>query len=101
MIKVSLEFLSWLSDVLEIEGSGNSLRFEMNVEKGCTVKQLLLQMAAVYPRLGQSVYDANLHKLNEKVCVFCNGRQLELQEGLMTRLKDRDSLVFVPVIQGG
>lgn len=101
MVKVSLEFLSWLSETMEFEQSGNSLCFELYIEEGYTVKDLLLHIAAGHPRFEQSVFDVKLQKLSEKVCIFHNSRQLELENGLETRLKDGDSMIFVPVIQGG
>jgi molybdopterin converting factor small subunit len=73
----------------------------MNVEEGLTLKQLLLQISSKYPRFEQSVFDIGLQKLDEKVCIFHNGRQSELENGIETILKDGDCLVFLPFIQGG
>lgn len=77
MIKIRLEFLSWIAETLEIEGSDNSQRFELNIEEGNTVKDLLLHIATKYPRFERSVFDINLQKLNEKVCIFYNNCSLE------------------------
>ena len=101
MIKINLEFLSWLSETLVVQASGGSLRREQQVEEGQTVRHLLVQLATQYPRFEQSVFDTNLQKISEKVFILYQGRLLELADGLETQLKDGDSLVFVPVIQGG
>jgi molybdopterin converting factor small subunit len=101
MIKIKVEFISWLSEVLESEGSANSRSLEMDVEQDSTVQHLLLQIAARYPRFRQSAFDSGLQKLNENICVFRNDRLLELDNGLQTGLKYGDKIVFVPVFPGG
>ena len=101
MIKINLEFLSWLSQTLGIEESSGSLRFDLEVEGASSVRELLAQMAGRYPGFAQAVFDTRLQKLDDKVCIFFNGRQLELENGLETRLQEGDSLVFLPLIQGG
>ncbi len=101
MIKINLEFLSWISQTIEVDVPGNSLHRALKAEDGCTIKTLLHQTAAGHPRFEQLVFDIKLQKLNEKVCVLHNGRQVELENGLETRLKDGDSLVLVPFLEGG
>ncbi|HEX7474852.1 MAG TPA: MoaD/ThiS family protein [Dehalococcoidales bacterium] len=101
MIKINLEYLSWLSETLVVQGSGESLRREQEVEEGQTVRHLLVQLANQYPRFERSAFDTKLQKISEKVFILYQGRLLELADGLETQLKDGDSLVFVPVIQGG
>jgi molybdopterin converting factor small subunit len=101
VIKINLEFLSWLSETLVWEGSGGTSIREQEIEEGQTTRQLLIQLANQNPRFRQSVFDIKIQKLNEQVFILYNGRLLELAEGLETRLKDGDSLVFVPAIQGG
>jgi molybdopterin converting factor small subunit len=101
MMKIKVEFKSWLSEMLETEGSANPRNLEMDVEEDSTVKQLLLQLAARYPRFRQSAFDSGLQKLNENICVFRNDRLLELDNGLQTALSNGDEIVFIPIFQGG
>ncbi len=101
MSKVRLEFLSWLTDALGAERAVNEVVLEQEIKDGNTVKELLVGLAARYPRFKQTVFDSKDHKLKAGVCILYNGRQLELEDGLETRLKDRDALVFVPVVAGG
>lgn len=101
MIDINLEFLSWLSEIMGSQGTHNSAKCKQIVEEGSMVKDLLKKIAAGNPRFGQMVFDVDHEKLNETVCILINTRQLELVNGLETRLKTGDSLVFVPVIQGG
>lgn len=101
MSKVSLEFLSWLADTVAPGRTANELVLEREIKDNSTVKELLLGLATTYPRLKQAVFDVKSQKLNSGVGIFYNGRQLELVNGLETRLKDHDALIFFPVIAGG
>lgn len=101
MIKIKLEFLSWLSKTISIKDTGGSVYHEEEVNEGQTVRDLFLHLANQHPRFEQLVFDKKTQKINEKVFIFYNGKLLELAEGLETRLKEGDSLVFIPVIQGG
>jgi molybdopterin converting factor small subunit len=100
--KVSLEFLSWLADIVAPSGrTDGRLVIEREIKDDSTVKELLLALARTYPRFKQAVFDVRSQKLNGGIGIFYNGRQLELADGLETRLKDRDALVFYPIIAGG
>jgi molybdopterin converting factor small subunit len=102
MSKVSLEFLSWLADTVASSGrTAIGLVLEREIKDDSTVKELLLGLANTYPRFQKAVFDARSQKLSGGIGIFYNGRQLELANGLETRLKDRDALVFYPIIAGG
>jgi len=101
MSKVRLEFLSWLTDTLDVKGAGDGLILEQEIKDGNTVKELLMRVAAAYPRFSQTVFDIKSQKLSSGVRIFYNDCQLELVNGLETKLNDHDALIFVPVIAGG
>lgn len=100
MSRVSLEFLSWLTETVG-QPSVNELALDWEINDNSTVKELLAGLAQAYPRFKQAVFDIRGQKLNAAVGIFYNGRQLELVEGLETRLKDRDTLTLFPVLAGG
>jgi molybdopterin converting factor small subunit len=101
MIKVKLEILSWLSETLDIEETCSGFYLELAVKESSTVKDLLQQIATQHPRFKQLVFDTNHRRLDEKVSLFYNNSPLELGKGLETLLHEGDSLVLVPLIQGG
>lgn len=101
MSKIRLEFLSWLTDALDVERTGNDVVLEQEIESGNTVKELLIRLAATNPHFAQTVFDVKSQRLSDGVHIFYNGCQLELLNGLETKLKDHDALIFVPVIAGG
>ena len=90
MSKVRVEFLSWLTDTLGIEGTDDEVNLDQEIEGGERVRDLMSQLALKYPRFGQIVFDVEAQKLTEWVCVFFNGRNLELADGLETKLSNGD-----------
>ncbi len=101
MSKVRLEILSGLTETLGIEGTSDVVSLEQEIEEGKTVRDLLNRLAARYQRFGQVVFDVKAQKLTERVSIFFNGRNLELVNGLATKLSDGDTLTFVAPIVGG
>ena len=101
MSQVHLEFLSWLRDMVDIEGISDGVIIEQKIEEKKTVRHLVNQLAVRYNRFGQVVFDVKSQKLTGRVSIFLNGCHLELLNGLETNLKDGDVLTFVPPIKGG
>lgn len=101
MSKVRLEVLSQLTETLGIEGTSDNVSLEQEIEEDETVRDLLNRLATRYQPFGQVVFDIKAQKLTERVSIFFNGRNLELANGLRTKLSDGDTLTFVTPIAGG
>ncbi len=101
MSKVRLEILSWLTETLGIEGTSDHVSLDQEIEEDKTVRDLLNRLATSYQPLVQTVFDVKAQKLTNRVSIFLNGRNLELVNGLRTKLSDGDTLTFVPPIVGG
>lgn len=100
MSKVNLELLSWLTETVG-RPSVNEYTLVWEIKVNSSVKDLLASLARAYPRFKQSVFDTKSQKLNAAVGIFYNGCQLELVEGLGTRLKDGDTITMFPALAGG
>ena len=98
---VRLEILSSLVEALNIESKRDSIILEQEIGEGMTVREILQRLAVRYERFGQIVFDVRDQKLNEGVNIFFNGSNLELADGLATRLGDGDVLTFIAPIVGG
>ncbi len=102
MGRVRLEVTPWLGETLgmaktseePIPGQGSDVA-------DSSVKSLLSQLSGRYQWFDEIVFDTKTQRLTGKVVLFLNGRDLELSEGLETRLNDGDVLTFVPLIVGG
>ena len=101
MSKVRLEILPGLIETLGIEEGSARVGLEQEIEEGETVSHLLKRLATRYQPFGQVVFDVKAEKLTERVSIFFNGRNLELADGLRTKLSDGDILTFLAPVAGG
>jgi len=101
MAKVRVEVLSAFAEVLGIPSASEESIPESDEGHGLSVKDLVERLAARYQYFGDEAFDRNTRELTGTVAIFHNGRALELSSGLETKLKDGDTLTFVPVIAGG
>lgn len=93
--------MSSLAETLGMAGTSEEIIPEPENEGDKSVRGLLNRLAAKHQHFGQIVFDINAQKLTGRVLIFFNGRDLELVDGLETRLNDGDTLTFVPLIEGG
>lgn len=101
MGKVRIEVMSPLAETLGVELKRESAVLDRQIEAGATVRQVINGLLDEYPRLVNTIFDVRAQKLTEKVNIFINGRNLELENGLATELNDGDALTLVTPIVGG
>ena len=73
----------------------------LNREEGCSVKNLVTEIARELPELKRSLIDSQLEDPSPNALILVNGREISVLDGLETRLMDGDEVVFVPVVHGG
>ena len=101
MSTVRLEILSSLAETLGHELKSDSFVLEQETGEGETVRDMLNSLNASYPRFIEVIFDVRAQKQTERVNIFLNGRNLELENGLATILHEGDTLTFVTPITGG
>jgi len=74
-----------------------TLRFEWPVALTTLVEKTVEQM----PELRSSLIDPESGEPRKTMLVLVNGREISVLNGLKTRVKDEDEVVFVPVVHGG
>lgn len=101
MGKVRVEVMPWLGETLGMAATSDEVIPESENEGDESVRSLLNRLCARYQLFDQFVFDNNTRQLTGKVVIFLNGCDLELGDGLDTKLSDGDTLTFVPLIVGG
>ena len=101
MSKVHLEILSSLVETIDTNIKKDKIILEQEIEEGITVNGLLNRLSIKYQRFGEVIFDVKAQKQTERVNIFLNGRNLELENGLSTILSDNDTLTFITPIVGG
>jgi molybdopterin converting factor small subunit len=92
---VNIRFIGSLRS--ESGKSGLKLDFQRNIP----LREVLKILAEKKPNLGRALVGAELDDPRLNALVIVNGKEISVLEGLDTMLKDRDEIVFVPVLHGG
>ena len=70
--------------------------------KGCvSIGELVHEIVKEVPELKRSLIDQQLEDPRPNALILVNGREISVLNGLETKLKDGDEIVFVPVVHGG
>ena len=96
-----LDVFPSLAEALGMEGTMEEVLSEQEIEAGYSLRDLLNRLFARYHRFDQIVFDVNSQELTEEVVIFINGRNINLVDGLESRLSDGDALTIVPYMEGG
>lgn len=80
--------------------SGKS-EMTLDFEKNVPLKEVLRRLAEKKPKLGRALVDLELNDPRLNALVIVNDKEISVLDGLDTMLKDRDEIVFVPVLHGG
>jgi hypothetical protein len=101
MIKVSLELVGWTAPAPEIPECNGRKSVVIEVCDGATVHDMFITMAVKYPALVRDIYDLESRKINSRINMFVNGEFI-IPAGIPRyKLHDGDSLLLLPVLEGG
>jgi MoaD family protein len=75
--------------------------FKLDFVKGLSLQELINGTIAKMPSLEQSLIDKQLADPKPNALILVNGREISVLNGLETALKDKDEVVFIPVVHGG
>ncbi len=73
----------------------------IDFEKEMSLKELLAKIGQASPRLEKSFGDQQAGDSTSNALILVNGREISVLDGLETKLRDGDEIVFVPVVHGG
>jgi molybdopterin synthase sulfur carrier subunit len=76
-------------------------KFDLNCKDGTSIMELMNEITKEAPGLKRSLVDQELENPKPNALILVNGREISVLEGLETKLKDGDEIVFVPVVHGG
>lgn len=76
-------------------------QIKLECKKGVSLLELVDSLTINLPRLRLSLLDEQLEQPKSKVLILVNGKEISVLNGLETKVKDGDEVVFVPVVHGG
>jgi len=92
---VQLKFLGALR-----HASGKD-QVSLECQEGMSVFDLIKNASRRKPALRKYLLDEQLDTPKPNSLVLVNGREISILDGLATKVKDGDEIVFVPVVHGG
>lgn len=99
MARVKLEVMGWIAAECGQEKTGRLL-IEENMESGASVGDLLRRVAQKNPRFDKIVFDDN-QTIKGYFSIVLNGKILGQPVFLDAQLKDGDTVMLLPAIDGG
>ena len=95
--KVRLEF--WMADRLGVDQPG-PLIIEEPLEEGESLRSLLTRLAGRIEPFAEAVFDPRTQSLSSEVSLLINNH-IDLPQGMDTKLKEGDRVLFLPILAGG
>jgi molybdopterin synthase sulfur carrier subunit len=92
---ITLKFIGALRHV-----SGNE-KIALDCKAGASLMDLVNAVTKEKPALRRSLLDEQLEEPKPNALILVNGKEISVLNGLETKLKDGDEVVFVPVVHGG
>jgi molybdopterin synthase sulfur carrier subunit len=73
----------------------------VNCKKATSLMDLVNEVTREAPSLRRSLLDEQLDEPKPNALILVNGKEISVLNGLDTKVKDGDEIVFVPVVHGG
>jgi len=93
--KVTFKFLGIFKKAY---GDGQVL---IEIQENNDLETVVKKLCEESPNLKQVLVDPELGNPRSNAIILVNGVEIGLLKGLKTELKDKDEIVFIPVIHGG
>jgi len=73
----------------------------LDCEPNSSIMDVLNSVAKKSSTLRRNLLDEQLEKPTPNALILVNGREISVLDGLQTKLRDGDEVIFVPVVHGG
>jgi MoaD family protein len=84
-----------------LRGISGKEKLTIELEKEMSLSELVKKIVEREPKLKRALIDPELEDPRPNALILVNGREISVLNGLETVVRDKDEVVFVPVIHGG
>ena len=84
-----------------LRASSKKSKLTLELEQTVVLKQVVKKIVQGQPKLKRALIDPELDDPRTNVLMLVNWKEISVLDGLETKLKDGDELVFIPVVHGG
>jgi molybdopterin synthase sulfur carrier subunit len=90
--------VKFIGSLRHFSGAGE---LELGFSECGSVGELVNELVKEVPEIERSLVDRQLEDPRPNSLILVNGREIGVLDGLETKLRDGDEVVFVPVVHGG
>ncbi len=76
-------------------------KLAVDCKRDASLLDLMNELTKELPALRRNLLDEQLEEPKPNALILVNGREISVLNGLETKVKDGDEVVFVPVVHGG
>lgn len=73
----------------------------LDCKENASVLEVVNMASELAPALRRNLLDEQLETPTPNALILVNGREISVLNGLKTKVKDGDEVVFVPIVHGG
>lgn len=76
-------------------------RLTIRLRNAAPLREAIKEVVEEMPRLKRTLIDPDLEDPRPNTLILVNGKEVSVLNGLETKLKDGDEVVFIPVLHTG
>lgn len=84
-----------------LRASAKKSKLTLELGKAVSLREVIKRIVEEQPKLKRALIDPELDDPRVNSLILVNGKEISALEGLDTKLKDGDELIFIPVVHGG
>jgi molybdopterin synthase sulfur carrier subunit len=96
-VKVTIA-VKFIGSLRHVSGTGE---LALSCKSYVAIRELMNEITKELPELKRSLIGHQLEDPRSNTLVLVNGREISVLDGLETKLKDGDEVVFIPFVHGG
>lgn len=84
-----------------LRASADKSKLTLELGKTVSLREVIKKIVEEQPKLKRALIDPELDDPRTNSIILVNGKEINVLDGLDTKLKDGDELILIPVVHGG
>jgi len=84
-----------------LRSASGKAELSVNIRDTVQLGKFITKIVQERPKLRRALIDPELEDPRPNALILVNGKEISVLNGLETRLRDGDEVVFVPIVHGG